>query len=141
MTVSQSLHTIRSYVQALALALALVSQPATPPAVTYTYYARVERIVDGDTVDLYVASGFKHVLRDRFRLEGIDAWETRGPERERGLAATRALAELIDGKPLVIDTHGDKRGKYGRWIATIWVDGVNVNEWLVEHGHAERVEY
>jgi len=120
------------------IALSMV-QPAPP--VTSTYHARVERVVDGDTLDLVVASGFRHVLRDRFRLQGIDAWETRGDERERGLAAKAALVELIEGKRIVIDTHGDRRGKYGRWIATVWIGQTNVNNWLVEQGHAVRVEY
>lgn len=107
----------------------------------YWYDAKVEKIIDGDTADLAIDLGFNLTFRDRFRLYGIDAWETRGDERPRGLAAKARLTELIDGRAIEVHTHKDARGKYGRWLATIYVGGRDVNELLVAEGHAERAEY
>jgi len=125
----------------VAIFLVPIAIDSQAPEVTTVYRARVERLVDADTADLVVFVGFRHVLHDRFRLYGIDAWETRGPEREQGLEATRALRKYLAGKSLVIDTQGDKRGKYGRWLVVLWADGKNVNQWLVDQGHAEKMDY
>ncbi|GAG20500.1 unnamed protein product, partial [marine sediment metagenome] len=44
----------------------------------YTYRAKLDRVVDGDTVDLFVDLGFNICIKDRFRLLGIDTPELRG---------------------------------------------------------------
>lgn len=111
----------------------------------YEYTAQVTKVIDGDTVDLKVDVGFRHHLEDRFRLYGIDAWETRGPERPRGLTAKAALIGLFEayGPAVMLQTHKDKRGKYGRWLADLWLPsrGIHVNGWLVAEGHAIKASY
>ncbi|HEC67183.1 MAG TPA: hypothetical protein ENI23_18045 [bacterium] len=55
-------------------------------ALDFIYPAKLERIIDGDTIvaDLYL--GLNVILDDQhIRFYGIDAWETRGEEREKGL--------------------------------------------------------
>ena len=53
--------------------------------------------------------------------------------------------ELIDGREIIIETLKDRRGKYGRYLAEIWIgqEGVwlNVNDALVATGHAVYQEY
>jgi len=107
----------------------------------FQYKALVVNIVDADTVDLMVDVGFRHWMKDRFRLYGIDAWEPKGKEREKGVAATLALKRFIDKKELTIKTHSDKQGKYGRWLADLYLDNTHINKWLVESGHAVWVDY
>ena len=41
----------------------------------YRYRARLERVVDGDTIDVLIELGFYVTLRERVRLEGIDTPE------------------------------------------------------------------
>lgn len=107
----------------------------------YQYAATVVRAVDGDTVDLDVALGFRISNRDRFRLTGINA-----PERgQLGWAeATAALATMIPaGSVVAIQTHHpttrDPKDKYGRWLATVFFNGADINQAMVDQGHA--VEY
>ena len=116
----------------------------------FTYRATCMRVVDGDTVDLNVDLGLRVHQHARFRLFGIDTPETYGVKKDSeeykaGLAAKSRLAELIVGKELWIDTHKDETGKYGRWLATVWVvldkEVTNINELLVEEGHAEERSY
>lgn len=105
----------------------------------YRYHGRVRRVVDGDTVrvDLDLGLGvWRHSVA--LRLLGIDAPELRGPERRQGLAAKQWLTRLIGDKEVVVETHRDAQGKYGRWMATIWLDDANVNERLIAEGHARR---
>jgi micrococcal nuclease len=104
--------------------------------------SEVVKIVDGDTIDVKVDLGFHVNLEMRLRLYGIDTWEVRGVEREMGLAAKAALESLVlNGKTVWIKTIKDRQGKYGRYLAVLFIDDVNVNEWLVENGHGEVASY
>lgn len=111
----------------------------------FQYRARVQKVVDGDTVDLSIDLGFKIFHDIRVRLAGIDAPEVRGPEREEGKAATEHLRGLVHRGvgdwPILIETK--KTGKYGRWLGILYyydVDNselVDINAQMVKDGHAE----
>jgi len=109
----------------------------------YEYRARVVRWVDGDTVDLEVDLGFRMSTSTRFRLQGIDTPEVRGPEKEEGKkAAGFCQALLPKGASCIVVT--TKAGKYGRWLARIWAcgedgqrTGLTVNQQLLEAGLAK----
>ena len=126
----------------------------------YIYDAELVRVVDGDTVrfrlfkvfEYTVDFGFyiKETIRStkhtemNFRLFGINTPEIRGVSAEvkaKGMAAKAEVERLLSLGSLRVETY--KPDKYGRWLASVWVypandDPINVNEWLVEHGHAER---
>lgn len=102
-----------------ALALLLLAAPA---------WAGDLSVYDGDTIRLG---------EERVRLEGIDAAEIRGAcDAERRLARiTRdRLAELLAGGEVEIERNG--RDRYGRTLATVYVDGENVGDRLVAEGYA-----
>lgn len=112
----------------------------------YRYKANLNSIYDGDSVRLDIDLGFgSWLINQRIRLYGIDAPEIRGEERDAGLEAKAFLwQELID-QELVIESYKDRSDKYGRWLATIYVEAsdqddniiwVNVNELMVSSGHA-----
>jgi len=104
----------------------------------YTYTAKVEKIVDGDTIDVNVDLGFATFRKERLRFARINAWETRGAEKEQGKLAKARVIELIPvGTTITIKTFRDKKGKYGRYIAEIIIeDGKNLNDILLNEGHA-----
>lgn len=108
----------------------------------YRYDAIVERVVDADTIDVSVDLGFHTSRAERLRLARIDAWETRGEERPRGLEAKSFVETVCPvGSSIFIQTIKDKTGKYGRFLAEIWYQSsagewVNLNTQLVELGHA-----
>ncbi len=111
---------------------------------SFTYSASIERIVDGDTVDVMVDLGFKMFTRQRVRLYGINTPESRTrdlEEKKRGKAATARLTELLDGVSRQICLESHEFGKYGRCLGTLYSpDGeTNFNQTLVDEGHA--VEY
>jgi micrococcal nuclease len=104
----------------------------------YNYVAQVLRVVDGDTIDLQVDLGFNISQKMRFRFLGVDAWETKGEERERGLKAKEDLQRLCPvGSTVMIVSHKDRTGKYGRYLLeTITTEfGVDVFQELAEGGH------
>ena len=74
----------------------------------------------------------------KLRLYGIDTPELRGPEREQGIIVRDILREMILNKEVTIRSYKDKQGKYGRYLANIITeDGLEVNQWLVDNGHAK----
>lgn len=103
----------------------------------YEYAATVTSVVDGDTVDAHIDLGFYVGLQLRFRLEGINTPEmtSKDPaERVRALAAKERLKVLVLGKRVVIRTKKDRQEKYGRYLATILADGVDVVPLLIAEG-------
>jgi micrococcal nuclease len=111
----------------------------------FWYAATIRRVVDADTIDLDIDLGFSIHSKQRVRLARVDAWEVRGEEREQGQVAKARVEELLPlGKVVYVQTHKDKTGKYGRYIAEIWLSAaspVNLSDLLVEEGHAEYVKY
>jgi micrococcal nuclease len=140
----------------------------------YWYEAHLVSFYDADTLTLDIDLGFGVWLKSqKVRLYRIDAWEIRGSEKKMGKAAKdfvqRAFdhAARVNGEgavvtPLYIRTHKDRKGKYGRWLAEVFVEQpyfvdrgggihpyheksnfvrwVNLNKALVEAGHAEIME-
>ena len=103
----------------------------------YCYNATCTSVYDGDSITLAINLGFHMVMHNqKIRLLGIDTPEIRGEEREAGLIARDRLRELIENKQVLMLSHRDKTGKYGRWLATIYIDSVNVNQLLVDEGLA-----
>jgi len=75
------------------------------------------------------------------RLYGLNTPEVRGEEKEAGLISRDRLRERILGKDVILKTFKDATGKYGRYIAEIYLEDENINEWLITEGLAERKEY
>ncbi|NWF38201.1 nuclease [Mariprofundus sp. NF] len=113
----------------------------------FHYHARVSSVYDGDTctVDIDLGLGvWKY--GEKVRLYRINTPELRGDERAEGLISRDRLRELIDGKVILLETVKDKKGKYGRYLAEIWLateDGSwkNINDQLVLEGLAEYKSY
>ena len=112
----------------------------------YTYPAQVTAVYDADTITVDINLGF-HTWRrnEKIRLFGINAPEVRGDSKPEGIKSRDWLRDKILGKEVSIQTvkarnDTDKRGKFGRYLAVIWSDGINLNEELVRLGlAAERV--
>ncbi len=113
----------------------------------YFYRAEVVSVYDGDTCRVNVDLGFNtKLMNEKIRLSKIDAPELRGESREAGLASRDFLRELILGKEIYLETEKDRKGKYGRYLGTIWVQNengeyINVNELLIEKGFAVYLSY
>ena len=107
----------------------------------YEYACKVERVVDGDTVDVVLNLGFDIMYKSRVRLYGIDTPESRTrnlDEKARGKMAGAFLKNKIDsGEKVVIQTKlKDSRGKFGRVLGNIIVDGININQLMIDNYHA-----
>lgn len=97
--------------------------------VNYCYYARLIRVVDGDTVELNVDLGFDVHTHIKVRLDGYNAPELHGPNRDQALIASKQLDDLLAGKNLMIKTNQKFTRSFARYVAKIyaaennlWVD-------------------
>jgi len=111
----------------------------------YIYRGKLDRVVDGDTIDAMIDVGFDIWVFKRIRFVGMDAWESRTrdlEEKKKGLAAKERLKVLLNevsSKPGMFRIKSQGVGKYGRVLGTLHIDEMNINNTLVKEGHA--VEY
>ena len=109
----------------------------------YTYNCKLDRVIDGDTVDAKIDLGFGISVYRRIRLFGINAPETRTKnkaEKKKGLKSKQFLINALVNEDFVINTIKDSTGKYGRLLGVIYINGVNINDAMVETGYAKRYE-
>jgi micrococcal nuclease len=113
----------------------------------FYYKAVITAAYDGDTVTADIDLGLGvWVHGEKLRLFGIDAPEMRGADKVAGTASRDFVRKLILGKTVFIETTKDKKGKYGRYLGMIWFEEsegnwINVNERIVEAGHAVYKDY
>jgi len=113
----------------------------------YIYRAKLDRVVDGDTIDAMIDVGFDIWVKKRIRYMGIDTWESRTrdlDEKKKGMAAKYRNLELLEKVSAKsgyfrLKSHGV--GKYGRVLGEIFIqdeDGksICINEQLKVEGHA-----
>lgn len=103
----------------------------------YNYREKIIDVYDGDTVTAMVDLGFLHFQEMKLRLYGINTPELRGEEKEAGMVVRDILRVMVLDKEVEIRSYKDKQGKYGRYLANIFLDGLDVNQWLVDNGHAK----
>jgi len=110
----------------------------------YQYKAKIDRVVDGDTMDIVVDLGFKMTTNQRIRLKGINTPETYNVKKDseeyaKGMLAKESVVKRIEENKneVLIDTDKDT-GKYGRYIAVIWLadSTTSLNDELVAKGFA-----
>lgn len=110
----------------------------------YQYKCKINKIVDGDTVEIDLDLGFNIILSNQHvRLLGVDTPESRTnnkEEKSRGMLSKRKLSEKLPvGSYQKINTTKDDNNddKFGRILGEfILEDGSNVNKWLIENNYA-----
>lgn len=109
----------------------------------YFYRAVVRSVYDGDTCTVDIDLGLHTWLHgEKLRFYRIDTPELRGEDREQGLVVRDFVREKIQDKEIMVQTIKDKTGKYGRYLAEIWMiepDGqlTNLNDLLLDMGYAQ----
>lgn len=119
-----------------------------PPDFLFHYNALVTKVYDGDTITADIDLGLGVWSRgQKIRLYGLDTPELRGEEREEGLKVRDYVRARLAGRTVedirnssspskadpakaLLKTYKDKTGKYGRWLAEVFVrdevDGADV---------------
>ena len=124
--------------------------PMTPPSRKSCYNFRVieiNRVVDGDTIDVTIDLGFDLYKKERVRVAGVDTPEKRTRDLEEkalGIDATNWLKDKLEGAvagddDLVIRTElVGGVGKYGRLLGWLYIGDaeLSLNEQMIDEGYA-----
>ena len=99
----------------------------------WTYIAKVEKVVDGDTIDVSIDLGFSVWHKTRMRLLGIDTAEK---NTALGKFTKTLLVNALEGKMAKVEV--SKPDKYGRYLATVYLSKPeSVNAQLITQGLAK----
>lgn len=115
----------------------------------YEYTAKLDRVVDGDTMDLIIDMGFKMTTNQRIRLANINTPETYGQKHDSeeyiaGMKAKTFVVKRLEENQNTVRIETSKlTGKYGRYIGVIWFadSETSLNDELVEKGFAKIAHY
>jgi len=107
--------------------MSISTSSAPGPRLTKSGEFRVVRVVDGDSLTIVGSDGIKLSIR----LRGIDAPELGQPY---GLESKEALQGLLASVPVTLDK--PQKGKYGRYVATVFAGKIWVNKAMIAGGHA-----
>lgn len=110
----------------------------------YIYRCKINKVVDGDTVEIDLDLGFNMMLvNQRVRMAGIDTPESRtsnSEEKERGIISKKKLAEKLPvGSWQKIQTMRSDANddKFGRILGVfIMEDGMSLNQWMIDNNYA-----
>ena len=107
----------------------------------YEYNCKIDRVVDGDTVDVNIDLGFDvWMLKQRIRLYGVDTPESRTRDAEEkvfgNLAKNFVQVRLPVGSNQVLRTKLDGKGKFGRILGEFVIGETTLNSLLIESNNA-----
>jgi endonuclease YncB( thermonuclease family) len=86
----------------------------------YRYRASLVKITDGDTARLKIDLGFGVAIEQPVRIVGFNAAETHGPHPDLARRAADALAHLLAGSPLYVETLKDGQS-FARYLGRVLV--------------------
>ena len=122
----------------------------TPPSRKSCYNFRVteiNRVLDGDTIDVTIDLGFDLYKKERVRIAGVDTPEKRTRDLEEkalGIDATNWLKEKLESTLAGDDELSIRTelvggvGKYGRLLGWLYIGDaqVSLNEQMITEGYA-----
>jgi len=108
----------------------------------YSYRVKsIVKIIDGDTFDCIMDLGFDVLLEARVRMYGIDTPESRTrdlEEKKFGLLAKDWLGNHLNDDIIISTELDNEKGKFGRVLGTVWAEGININEKMIDEHMAVR---
>lgn len=119
----------------------------------YVYEAKVLSVHDGDTISVEIDLGFQLKFTDKIRFYGINAPELKIKDENnksvinpKGMVTLGVVNDFLKaGDVIIIETVKDKKEKYGRYLANIYVlknnEQIFLNQYLLDKGLATVMKY
>lgn len=119
----------------------------------FVYEAKVLDIHDGDTISVEIDLGFQLGFKDKIRFYGVNAPELKVRNEAKKLVANPLGLETLEvvksfikvGDTIILETIKDKKEKYGRYLANVYVtkgkEQINLNAYLLKNGFVETMKY
>ena len=104
-----------------------------PPADLFVREFELQRIIDGDTLEVTIFQGWGDQKLERVRLAWLNCPESRGEERDAGKWVAGRVADWFaeHGKRGVLKSEVFTLGSFNRCIANVWVGNYCLNEWIL----------
>lgn len=105
----------------------------------FKYNAKVLSVIDGDTIKVTIDLGFDVLINATVRLYGINTNELKSKDaklRESAIDAKVYLSNRLIGKTVVAETFINKKEKYGRYLANIYLNDILINTEMINKGYA-----
>lgn len=106
----------------------------------YTYKAKVIDCYDWDTCTVKTDLGFQISFEQTIRLLWIDAPEIRWDSKEEWIITRDWLNERIKWQEVIIKTQKDETWKFGRYLAEIYHNWINMNQEMLDKNLASIYE-
>ena len=104
----------------------------------HVYEVEVIKVIDGDT---FIGNVHTHIMDSEltlkniyFRMLDINAPEKTGPTKAAGLESKKYLEALILGKVVQVDAHD--HDSFGRKLAKVYYQGIDINNLMIVRGYA-----
>ena len=119
----------------------------------FIYEAKVLDIHDGDTISVEIDCGFQLSFKDKIRFFGVNAPELKIKNENKKMIentlGTQTLNVVKDfikvGDTILIETIKDKKEKYGRYLAKIFITKnkkqICLNDYLLTNGYVVKMIY
>jgi micrococcal nuclease len=118
----------------LSLALMMTACGNKPAAAAGRERVKVERIVDGDTLEVTMKG-----KKEKVRLIGVDTPETKKPNTPvmfYGKEASAFTKKRLESKTVELEFDVEKMDRYDRLLAYVWIEDELFNRTLVQEGYA-----
>ncbi|SDM94785.1 micrococcal nuclease [Paenibacillus sp. yr247] len=116
------------------LAVLMTACGSSPAAVAGRERVKVERIVDGDTLEVTMKG-----KKEKVRLIGVDTPETKKPNTPimfYGKEASDFTKKRLENKTVELEFDVEKMDRYDRLLAYVWIGEELFNSTLVKEGYA-----
>ena len=103
-----------------------------PVGVTYPVL-QLERVIDGDTYEMWLQLAPRMAYFADVRLAGVDTPETRGDCSDEADRVTERIRQFLEDADTLIARPTDV-DSFGRYVAAVTVDGQDLAEWIRDEG-------
>ncbi|KQX61127.1 thermonuclease family protein [Paenibacillus sp. Root444D2] len=123
----------------LNLVILMTACGSKPAAIAGRERVKVERIVDGDTLEVTMKG-----KKEKVRLIGVDTPETKKPNTPvmfYGKEASAYTKKRLEKETVELEFDVDKKDQYDRWLVYVWIGEELFNRTLVQEGYARMATY
>jgi len=119
--------------------LSNITYSNTIPFIPPITRGKVIKVYDGDTITIAAKLPYPEspIYRISVRLNGIDTPEIKGhTQKEKDLA--KHVRDILHAKLMykIVELQNTNTEKYGRLLADVYLDGICINDWMIQQGFA-----
>lgn len=106
----------------------------------FTYWSKVLRVIDGDTIEVRCDLGLYTSRRITVRVDGVDTSEMYGKQKPRGKKARRFVKRLLKKHKNQVTIKTKHSRSFDRWVADVYLgdSDVMLKDVIIEEGYEKQ---